>query len=249
MVRRFLILFFGSILFSQPAVITKASVSHLPVPVQKFLIDTKTVGKQPVKQASLVQSGAMKMKPGSAWVDLDADQKFDLEQMSFSWKGTITMPPLLKVTAVDRYDDGVGSLKIKLWSFIPLGTETGEEVSKAELMRYLSELIWCPSGFLSDSISWESVNDSTVLATITDGGLKASGQFIFPENGMVRFRAPRMAEIDRGNPKLETWETITTAYREVNGYILPSEGVALYHLAEGPYEYIRVKIDRIDFTY
>lgn len=160
-----------------PTTITEADIAALPAPVQRYLHYTKTIGKPFVTRVDLSQSGQMKLKPEADWIPLKAKQWYDVNEIAFEWTGWVKAAPLFHVKATDFYDNGVGSLKIRLWGFIPMGTAEGPEISEGELMRFLSEIIWFPAAMLSENIAWEAVNDTLARATISDGGLEVSGDF------------------------------------------------------------------------
>ena len=60
------------------------------------------------------------------------------------------------------------------------------------MLRYLGEIVWVPSAALSDYITWEEMDSTTARATMSYGGITASGIFKFDENGaFVSFEADR----------------------------------------------------------
>ena len=231
---------------SENAVISDADIARLPIPVQRYLRYTKTIGKPFVTRVELTQSGQMKLKPDAEWIPLHAKQWYRVPEVAFEWQGWVKAAPLFHVKATDFYDNGVGSLKIRLWGFIPMGTAEGPEVSEGELMRYLSEIIWFPPAMLGENIAWEAVNDTLARATITDGGLEVSGDFHFdPDGRLTAFTAIRYADMGDGEFRLADWYAPVSEYADFNGWYLPSKGSAVWLFEEGDYEYIRLKIESI----
>ncbi|MCF7801394.1 MAG: hypothetical protein K9N34_05180 [Candidatus Marinimicrobia bacterium] len=231
---------------NETPVITESHLEALPAPVQRYLRYTNTVGKPFVKRVKLTQSGQMKLKPDADWIPLKAEQWYGIPEVAFEWRGWVKAAPLFHVKATDFYDDGVGSLKIRLWGFIPMGTAEGPEISEGELMRFLSEIIWFPSAMLSEKITWEAVNDTLARATISDGGLEVSGDFhIDPDGRFTAFTARRYADMGDGKFQLADWYAPVSEYADFRGWYLPSQGSAVWLFEDGDYEYIRLKIESI----
>ena len=73
------------------------------------------------------------------------------------------------------------------------------------MLRYLGEIVWVPSAALSDYITWEEMDSTTARATMSYGGITASGIFKFDENGdFVSFEADRYYYRKEGST-LEKW--------------------------------------------
>lgn len=231
---------------NETPVITEIDLEPLPAPVQRYLRYTKTVGKPFVKRVELTQSGQMKLKPDADWIPLKAKQWYSIPEVAFEWIGWVKAAPLFHVKATDFYDDGVGSLKIRLWGFIPMGTAEGPEISEGELMRFLSEIIWFPPAMLGENITWAAINDTAARATISDGELEVSGDFHFGSDGrFTAFTAQRYADRGDGEFQLADWYAPVSEYEDFNGWYLPSQGSAIWLFEDGDYEYIRLKIESI----
>ncbi|MCF7796943.1 MAG: hypothetical protein K9N11_01885 [Lentisphaeria bacterium] len=231
---------------NETPVITEVDMEPLPAPVKRYLRYTKTVGKPFVKRVELTQSGQMKLKRNADWIPLKAKQWYSIPEVAFEWRGWVKAAPLFHVKATDFYDDGVGSLKIRLWGFIPMGTAEGPEISEGELMRFLSEIIWFPPAMLGENITWAAINDTAARATISDGELEVSGDFHFgPDGRFTAFTAQRYADRGDGEFQLADWYAPVSEYEDFNDWYLPSQGSAVWLFEDGDYEYIRLKIEAI----
>ncbi|HET9082656.1 MAG TPA: DUF6544 family protein [Trebonia sp.] len=58
-------------------------------------------------------------------------------------------------------------------------------MDQAEMMRYLSEMIWFPAAFLAGNISFQAVDDSSAQVTLTDHGRTATGTLFFDTEGRL----------------------------------------------------------------
>jgi len=89
------------------------------------------------------------------------------------------------------------------------------------LLRYLGEIVWVPSAALSDYITWEEMDSTTARATMSYGGITASGIFKFDENGaFVSFEADRYYYRKEGST-LEKWVITAKKNKEFEGIRVP----------------------------
>jgi hypothetical protein len=117
---------------------------------------------------------------------------------------------------------------------------------EAEMMRYLSEMIWFPAAFLAGNISFEAVDDSSARVTLTDHGRSATGTLFFDRQGRVTdFVAQRYRTPGASSP--ETWSTPITGYGEFEELRLPTRGKAIYKLPGGDLEYIDVALTGLHY--
>jgi hypothetical protein len=102
-------------------------------------------------------------------------------------------------------------------------------------------MIWFPSAFLEDNVSFEAVDPKSAHVILTHRGRTASGTLFFdPEGRLTEFVARRY---DGAN--LETWSVSIAAYGQLEGLNLPVRGRAAWKLAEGDQEYIDVTITEL----
>ena len=87
----------------------------------------------------------------------------------------------------DAYVAGTGVLHPALFGLVSLGTVQGAgEIARGELMRWLAESIWYPTVLLpGQGLSWQPVDDTSALATLTDGPITLTMLFRFGEDGLV----------------------------------------------------------------
>jgi hypothetical protein len=121
----------------------------------------------------------------------------------------------------------------------------GEGMDQASMMRYLSEMIWFPTAFLGDNVSFEAADDSSVRVTLTDHGRIATATLRVDEQGrLTEFVAKRYLDERRG---LETWSIPINGYGEFEGLRLPIRGKAVWKLTGGDFEYLDVAITELEY--
>jgi hypothetical protein len=222
-------------------------INALPEPVQRYLIYTQIVGKPRIRTVSLKQRGYFRQKQNQKWLPLRAVQYFTLDPPGFVWYGSLSPAPLVSITGTDVFCNGKGRMVIKLLSLFRIADASGPEVDQGELLRYLGEMVWFPTACLNDFIRWHSVDSRSARATITTGGITASGVFHFNDRGeIVDLVAERYGDFGRGF-ELATWSPRVSEYREINGLRIPMRGEVAWKLKSGEFPYGRMEITEIEY--
>ncbi|MBC3787990.1 DUF6544 family protein [Spirosoma utsteinense] len=231
------------------ATITSDSLMDLPAPVQQWLTRSGVVGKERIHTVRLRQHGRMRTTPGGRWMTAEAEQYFTVDQPGFIWKASIRLAPLVQLTGRDRYENGHGSMNIRLLSLIEVANARGPETDQGTLLRFLSEIIWFPSAALSPYIHWDALDSQSARATMHYGEVTASGIFRFTKQGDVSgFEAQRYME-KNGQYTLETWTTTGSTYRTLaSGIRIPTEGAATWKLKTGDFTWYKLTIGSIDYN-
>ncbi|MEN8614798.1 DUF6544 family protein [Dehalogenimonas sp. THU2] len=222
----------------------QTDVTRLPPPVQRYLKKVVKEGTPYISTAHLKQSG--KIRFNNRWINLSANQYYTVEPTGFIWNAKMKLGPAW-LTTRDCCQKGKGNMLIHVLSALPLFDVTGKEMDHASILRYLSELPWLPTAFLHDSIRWEAVDDSSAKATITDGGLSASGVFHFNGNDEITsFTSSGRFRSDTG--KITPWSGTFSNYREFGGILIPSEGSAIWNAPGEDFEYVRLTIESVEYN-
>jgi hypothetical protein len=228
-------------------VITEEDIKVLPEPVQKYLRFTGTIGKERVQNVRLKQKGSFR-QGDNPWMSFTAEQYYTINPPAFIWIADMKAFPLVSVKGRDMNFESRGNMVIKIPPFVTIADARGQEIDQGTLVRYLNEIMWFPSAYLSDYISWEDIDSTRAKATITFGDNTASAILYFDEGGrMVNFEAQRYY-IDGTKTSLETWTTPIKEYKEINDMRLPVKGEGVWKLDSGDFPYIKVEITDIDYN-
>ena len=113
-------------------------------------------------------------------------------------------------------------MRIKLLSVVPMGNAHGPEMNQSELQRYLAEMIWFPTAWLTSSIEWQAIDAYSVRATMHKQGMTASVVLHVNEQGQItQVTADRYKE-EHGHYLLAPWEGQCDEYQEVEGMRIPT---------------------------
>ena len=179
---------------------------------------------------------------------MDASQSYTTNPAGFVWdaKFKIARLPLLRIR--DKYELGKGYMFGKLLGIVTIIDMKGDELDQGAMVRYLNEIMWFPTAYLSENISWKELDDYTVQAIYTEYGKSVTAQIFIDEAGrMVNFTAKRYREA-KGEFSLDTWSTPITAYADHAGLKLPSQGTAMWKLSTGDLRYIEFKLTEIEYN-
>lgn len=227
------------------SLITKEKIALLPAVVQKWLQQSGTVGKENIQQVYLQQTGEMMTKQNGNWIPFTAEQYFTTDKPAFNWRTTIQPSSFLLMTGRDKYEEGKGHMLIKAYSLYPVVDSKGKETDQGSMLRYLAEICWFPSAALSKYIQWEAVDSVSAKATMSYGGIIASGVFTFNNDGdMLSFEADRYY-VDNKNTILEKWLISCKSYTVFNGIRIPSQCEVTWKLKAGNYTWLKVTITDI----
>ncbi len=227
-------------------VVTADMLKGLPEPVQRYLTYSGVIGKPFVETVHIRQVG--KFRPGfnQPWMDLSADQYYSVTPPAFIWDATLKMGGLPLIRIRDRYENGQGNMFAKMAAIYPLFDEKGDKLTQGAMVRYLSEMIWFPSAFLGENITWKAIDDHSAEVTLSDAGKSVSATMFFDESGrLVDLVANRYSQ---ATDSFETWSTPGDEFGELAGIQMGVRGRATWKLASGDFTYIDIQLTEAEYN-
>ncbi|MEX2088641.1 MAG: DUF6544 family protein, partial [Bacteroidota bacterium] len=216
-------------------VVTEADLAHLPPPIQRYLRRSEVVGKPKVQFVRLRQRGTIRRGPEDAWMPFEAEQYHTVNPPGFVWHVRASVFPLLSMVGRDTYVGGKGNMHITLLSTITVVDVSGPELNQGAFVRFLSEIVWFPTAWLSDYLTWEAIDSSSARVTMRDGGNSASAVvFVNDEGDITNFTADRFMTVGDGF-RTERWSIPMTGYGEWGGFRIPTQGEAVWQLESGDF--------------
>lgn len=224
--------------------ITEEHLFHLPEPVQRYLRSVGIVGKRNIRTVRLKQKGVFRR--GQRWLPFTAEQFFATDPPGFVWQAQVQFLPLLNFSVTDMFVDGHGRLQAKLLSLFKVVEASGPEADQGELLRYLAEIAWFPTAWLSPYIEWESIDARAAKVTLRLPSLAVSAVLHFDdESRLCRVTAQRHME-EGGRFPLRDWSGQVSEYRRIAGLLVPVKANAMWHLESGDLEYFRGEVTQIE---
>lgn len=210
---------------------------HLPPPVQRYLTYAGIIGRTPIQTARLSYTGRFRTGADKPWMQIRADQIYRTDPPAFQWKARLGWLGLPLMTGSDTYKDAHGHMYGRLLKLFTIFDARGPEMDQGTMIRYLQEMVWFPTAFLNDYITWEAVDDHAADVTFHDGGRSVSARLYIDEAGrLLTFKAQRYAE-QNGSYSMHMWATPMTEYGLRGGLNLPVHGYAVWHMPDGDLSY------------
>jgi len=232
---------------AQSQSISEAHLAPLPEPVQRYLRYAQVLGKPRIRCAKVRQRGQMRPGPTQPWMPVEAVQYTTLAgRPSRTWYARIKVGPLALLSGYDRYDNGTGAMLIRALSIFPVVNVTGPETDMSALIIFVNDMVMWPTAFLSDYIRWEPIDKMSARANVSLQGRSFSAELRFNDIGeLVDFvTEDRYRAVGKGFER-NRWSTPLRAYREANGFRIPTEGDAIWDLPQGQLPYIHLSIGEV----
>jgi hypothetical protein len=227
-------------------VVTEEMLRDLPEPARRYLKYAGVVGRPFVGTVRLTQTGQIQLAAGQPSLPLHAEQHFSVQPPGFVWQVAVPADALPLLRGKDTFLDGTGRMLITAAGLFPIVDATGPELDQGEMLRFLSEMMWFPAGFLGENVSFEPVDAGSARVSLTHAGRTATGTiFVDGDGKLTRFEAERYYPGDGGNPSLQRWSTPVDEYGEFNGLRIPVRARAVWSLPAGDLEYIRITVTEL----
>ncbi|MEZ4517499.1 MAG: DUF6544 family protein [Chloroflexota bacterium] len=229
-------------------IISDDMLVSLPEPVQRYMQFSCVVGNPWIETVRLEQTGTFRTGADRPWMPVTAVETYTTEPPTLAWDASFKFAGLPLIRVRDRYQSGEGQMLGKLAGFYTIFDAQGEELAQASMLRYLNEVMWFPTAFLGENMSWEAIDNRSARVTFTDYGRSVSADIFFAEDGrMINFKALRYRETD-GKFSLDRWSTPLTEYGERGGLKIPVRGQAVWNLESGDLPYADLLIGKVEYN-
>jgi hypothetical protein len=228
--------------------ITSDMLENLPEPVQRYMAYTGVVGNPWIDTVRLKQVGRFRQGLDRPWMSVTAEEFYTASPPTLIWNARFKVAGLPLLRARDKYESGQGHMFGKLAGLITVFDVRGEKLDQATMIRYLNEIMWFPTAFLGESITWEDVDAHSAQVTFSDCGKSVSGRVFIDDAGrLTNFTAMRNREIG-GEFSLDPWSTPIMGYGERAGLNLPIRGQAVWNLPSGDLPYAELEITEVEYN-
>ena len=237
----------------QPQAVDFGELDGLPAPVEHYFRAVLVEGQPMVVGGRVRHGGTFNMgDTRDNWKPFTSDQVVFTRRPGFDWNGLVAMLPGLPVRVHDAYVEGEGILHASLLGLFPAVDMHGPgDVAEGELMRFFAEAAWYPTALLpSQGVRWESVDDRSAHATLTDGDISLTMLFTFDEQGLIETMRAEARGRTVGSEIVPTpWQGRFWNYEERGGMRVPLDGEVAWLLPEGEKPYWRGHIEEISYEF
>lgn len=223
----------------------------LPVAVQRYLHYALKEGQPNIRYAIVTQQARFRHGANRPWMNVRATEYISGMEPGFVWDAVLRHHPLWWRTAKLGYLQGKGSGHIKLFGAITLQEFDGPETDTSMLFRFLSELVWLPTGLLpTRTLRWIHVDDNTARAVIADAEVRVEAVFHVNAIGQVeRIVTESKYRDTKSGYEPATFTMQCDEYTEVEGVMIPKKVVFTWNMPSGDLEYGQFTIEDIAYYY
>jgi hypothetical protein len=190
----------------------------------------------------LRQTGEIRLNLNRPWRSFEAHEDIDARKLEFRWAAKVRVAPMVHATMTEAFQDGHGSTEGRLLG-VQVQRAAGAEIDATQLIRLMSELIWCPMALGHPDLVFDSVDSRTLRV-----GLK--------HDGALRRVTIRVDDVGRvleakaeGRPRLIGKATLAADwfgrfgdYKELDGVRMPVTSELAWALPDGRFTYLRGRI-------
>jgi hypothetical protein len=235
---------------SDEALVTERDLADLPPVLQRYLRLTGTVGQPRVHDYRAHFRGRIRSGPRAAWMTFDAEQTSSCDPPARLFLMNAWMSGL-PVVAFHRYVGPAATLQVKLLGLVPVANAAGPQLDESETVTLFNDMcLLAPAALLDPAIRWSEAGPDTVRATYTHAGHTIRADLVFDAAGeLVDFvsddRAAGSADGRSFTPM--RWSTPVSGYHTFGAHRLFTRGAAVWHAADGPYDYLQLEL--LDIAY
>lgn len=212
-----------------------ASIATLPEPARRYLTHAIAPGTPLATAVRLRMEGEIKLRD---WSPFTAEQVIRWDR-GLIWKAKVRMGghALLTVKGSDRWIDGEGSMRWKLFGLLPMMTADGPEISRSAAGRVQAESFMLPSVLLRDDVRWSAVDDEHPHARVRVGGLETELQLTIDEHGrLLSTHLQRWGNPEGGEFHFVDFGGMLSEERTFGGYTIPTRVRVGWYFGEQRWE-------------
>ncbi len=226
--------------------VMEKDLEPLPAVVQKYLRYVGAVGKPKVYNVKIEFEGEMRDR-GKDWFKFTSEQYnfFDAPTRLFFMKAKVKKLP---ANGYHKYTTDGAFMRIKLLSLFPVISNDKPELFPTETVTFFNDLcLFGPAALIDDRIHWKAIDGQSVRATFTTNTTSISAILQFNTKGqLVNFVSNDRYSV--GEMKAFPFSTPASAYRNINGYNLPTYGEAIWHYPDGEFVYGKFNVKSIQYN-
>lgn len=237
----------------RPASANSNEMDRMPEPVQRYLRRVIPDGGARIAAVTVAHRGEFNMsQTGERWRPFTSTQRIVLAPPGFDWDARIRLGALFSVRVRDAYVRGRGILRASAFGVVPVMRVDGDPgINDGELMRLLAESAWYPTFLLpGQGVEWREDGPGAARATLRDGSASAEVVVTFgPDDLMESVRCESRVRIAGGQRIGTPWVGLWSGYAHRDGFLVPTEGEAVWMLPSGPLPYWRGTITEIRYEW
>lgn len=204
------------------AAVERRELERLPAPAQRYFERALTLGEPRASAVRLEMHGEIRL--GTRWDRFEATQVIRAGR-GFVWRASIRTRGL-RVSGSDRWVDGAGLVRWKLFGLLPLVKAGGSDISRSSAGRAAIECVWLPGALLDAAERFEELDGMRFAAHVRVGDVVSrvvfdvDGEGRLVSAGMLRWGTPDGV---RTPFRAESFGCVAQAERRFGAHTIPTE--------------------------
>lgn len=233
------------------AVVTEHDLAGLPALVQRYLRGAGVVGQPRVHDFRVRTHGRIRDSRTGRWMAFASDQYNVVAPPArlFYLNASMLGVP---VQGYHRYVGASATMRVKAAALVPVVAADGDTMTQSETVTLFNDMcIMAPATLIDPSIRWQTVDSRSVEARFMNAGHTISAVLSFNDSGeLTDFVSDdrHRTESDGTTTSQARWSTPVGRYRRFGPVRLASRGEGRWHDAAGPYAYIELSIDGVEYN-
>ena len=228
-----------------PELVTEADLKDLPLPVQRYLRVTGSIGQPRVHHFRATWRGRIRSGPGDPWMTFSAEQHNFIDEPSRFFLMDARRGGL-PVDVFHAFDDRSARMKVRLLSIFPLVNVDGPDLRRAETVTLFNDLcLLAPAELVGPSVTWERIDERSARGFFTVEAHTISAVLSFNDAGeLVDFVSDdRLAlSSDGADFTSQRWSTPVGNYQRLGGRVVMTRGEGRWHPPEGSFTYLELEL-------
>jgi hypothetical protein len=224
-----------------PEVVTEDDLMELPPAAQRYLRAMGVLGRQRVRSFTVGFRGRFRLRPDGPWLPAVALQHDSVDPIARVFTMVLRIGRVLPMVGHDTYLGGRGRMVGRLAGLVEVANGSGEEFDVGELSTWLNDaVLLAPSMLLSAPVSWDQLDDDTLVVSVRDHGRSVQARVRLDPSGRPEdyWTTDRWADLPDGLVRAE-WRTPVPGWTGgPDSTPMPLPGGATWVLEDGPFTYV-----------
>lgn len=215
------------VMLEQRQAVSAVAREQLPEVMQRYLAHV-LLDDRPITALHASQQGTFELN--GQWQLFRATHAVTINPPGFRWTAGIRAGFGVDAQVVDYYQQQMGGLEAHLMgAFKIMSVRGNNSTNTGELMRYLAEMPWYPTGFLADNLRWHAeATAHQATATLNDDSIEATITFFVNDNNEIeRIEGQRYKGTD-DDARIEPWRGRFWEYQLIDGVRVPTQGEVMW---------------------
>lgn len=224
-----------------PEIVTEDDLTALPPAAQRYLRAMGVLGRPRVRCVTVGFRGRFRLRPDGPWLPAVALQHDTVDPIARVFTMVLRIGRVVPMVGHDTYLGGRGRMVGRLAGLVKVADGSGEEFDVGELSTWLNDaVLLAPSMLLSAPVSWEQLDDDTLVVAVRDHGRRVQAGVRLDASGRPEdyWTTDRWADLPGGLVRAE-WRTPVPGWTGGPGTTpMPLPGGATWMLDDGPLTYV-----------